>query len=326
MVKNLKDNRGVALILTILIISLLVILTLQFNTFMRSELYATENLRDGIKLRYIARSGLNYALAVLFEDRAENDFDSQHEIWSDSELLSTEASSLFEDYHLEISISDHSGRIQVNQLVDKNGKYNSTQKDLLIRLLNSEDFNTDPEEVEGIVDAIKDWIDGDNDVTEFGGAEDSYYQALETPYPCRNGPLESLEELLLIRGITRELFYGTNETPGISRLLTIYGNGRININTADPLVLVSLSDQIDRDMVLDMLSFREDEENDLKPGNWYRKVPGMSHISLYPDLVTTSSSYFKIMTKGMRDNMSEGCEGLVQRKEGGIRILSWEIL
>ena len=55
----LKDNRGFALILTILIVSLVVVLTLQFNNSMWSDLYSSANLRDGIRLRFIARSGVN---------------------------------------------------------------------------------------------------------------------------------------------------------------------------------------------------------------------------------------------------------------------------
>ena len=68
MIRFIRDNKGMALIMTILIISLIVALTLQFNTSMRSNLQAAVNLRDGIKLGCIARSGVNGALAVLHED------------------------------------------------------------------------------------------------------------------------------------------------------------------------------------------------------------------------------------------------------------------
>ena len=325
MVKGLKDNRGVALILTISIIGLIVMLTLRFNTFMRTELHAATNLGDGTRLKAVTNSGFNYALAVLFQDALESDFDSLHEAWSDSKILSAEAESMFEGYRLDIQVTDHSGKIQINQIVDEEGNFDEEQKELLAGLLISENFDIEPEEVEDILDAIKDWIDEDNEVTRFG-AEDSYYQALDPPYSCRNGPLESLEELLFIKGITRELFYGNSENTGISEYLSVHGEGKVNINTADPLILLSLSDQIDEDMVLNMVEYRENEENDLKDSNWYKQVPEMSHVTIDPNLVTTSSSFFEIRTKTIKDTMVKGIKGLVKRQEGGLRILSWEAL
>ncbi|MCJ7594222.1 MAG: general secretion pathway protein GspK, partial [Desulfobacterales bacterium] len=238
--RRLKDNSGVALILTIMIISLIVGLTLQFNSAMRSELHAAVNLRDGVWLGCVARSGFDYAQAVLFEDALqEKPYDSLHEAWANAGLLSQGAASMLEEGGIEVRIDDHSGRIQINRLVDQKGEYDPVQKGILTRLLSLEHFGLEAEEVGNIIDAIKDWIDADNEVTVFG-AESAYYKALERPYPCRNGPLESLEELLFVRGITRGLFYGTKRGPGISRYLSVYGDGRININTADPLVLMTL--------------------------------------------------------------------------------------
>jgi len=320
----LKNNEGFALILTILIISLIVTLTLQFNASMRSDLYAASNLRDSIKLGYIAKSGFNWALAILSVDALESDFDSIHDPWMYAKALSSYSTSIFEEGRFEVEIMDHSGKIQINQLVDKDGKYNNKQKDLLTRFLNSKQFGLEPQDVANIVDAIKDWMDGDND-TDFG-AENAYYQTLEKPYSCKNAPLDSLEELLLIRGITKELFYGTEDKPGIRHYLSIHGDGKININTADPLVLASLSDQMDEDMVQNMVTYRMDEENNLKDLQWYKQVPEMSHVTIDPLLVTTVSTYFEIRSEGFKDAMRKGVRGMVERREGSFRILSWNIL
>jgi len=322
----LKDNGGVALILTVLIISIIVAVTLEFNTAMRSELYAAVNLRDGIRLGCVARSGFDYALAVLFEDAldAERPFDSLREPWADSKALSDNSSSLFEEAAFEVQIRDLAGRIQINALVNQKGEYNALQKDLLTRLLTLEPFALEAEEVDNLVDAIKDWMDKDEEVTKFG-AESAYYQTLEKPYLCRNAPLESLEELLLVRGMTRELFYGTGEKPGISRFLTIYGDGKVNINTADPVVLRSLSANLDQRGVEDMVSYREDEYNDISQPNWYKSVPGMSIEVAMDDLVTTTSHHFEIISEAFQDSMRKRVQGLVERKEGKIKIVSWKV-
>ncbi len=326
-VKLLRDNRGMALILTILIISLIVALTLQFNTSMWTNLHAAANLRDGIKLSCIARSGFNGALAVLYEDASSGNVDTLRETWAHAGIISGSSAYLFDEGRFLIEIADLSGRIQINQLVDQSGNYVDTQKGLLVRFLSSAEFDLDDEEVENIVDAIKDWIDNPDtdDVTGWGGAEDSYYQALEKPYPCKNAPLEFLEELLLVRGITTELFYGTEERPGISPYLSTHGDGKININTAAPLVLRALSERIDEDLAEDMVAYREGEDNDLSVSTWYKEVPGMGDVSIPDSLLTISSKYFEITSEGLKGSMSKRIKGVVERKEGKLQVLSWKV-
>jgi general secretion pathway protein K len=312
----IKDDRGFALILTILIISLIVAITLQFNTSMRSDMYDAASLKEGIKLTCIAKSGFNYACAVLSED--DPAVDSLHEDWADQKLLSSNSATMFENGRFEVRIIDYSGKIPVNSVVEGE-KFEA----LLTRFLSLEVFGLGPEDVGNIVDAIKDWVDLDDEITKFG-AENGYYQAFDRPYSCKNAPLDSVEELLFVKGITKELFYGTREKPGISGYLTVYGNGRININTADPLVLRSLSDQIDQEMVEDMVAYREDEKNDLNDPAWYKNVPGMSHVSMN-DLQAISSTCFKIESAGHKDTMSKRVTGTVEREEGTVKILAWNI-
>ena len=319
----LQNSRGMALILTILIVSLIVALTVQFNTSMRSDLHAAVNFRDGIKLGYIAKSGFSYALAVLRRDASEGNVDSLREAWADSKALSEDSDALFGDGRFEVNLSDHSGRIQINQLIyhkgDKKGEYNPNQRQLLTIFLNSnsERFGLDPKKVDNIVDAIKDWIDEDDDPTRFS-VKDSHYEKLKFQ-----------EELLLVDGITRELFYGTREKPGISRYLTTYGDdGKININTADSLILTALSKYIvGEDKGEEWLEYREDEKNGL---SHYKNYPGMSDMS--PDeqakadsLLTTSSAYFEIKSQGLKGAAARQVTGMAERKDGWPRILSWKI-
>ncbi len=60
---------------------------------------------------------------------------------------------------------------------------------------------------ETIADALLDWIDADDQSREFG-AEREYYQRLDKPYSPRNGIPETVDELLFVKGITRQLLYG----------------------------------------------------------------------------------------------------------------------
>ena len=60
-----------------------------------------------------------------------------------------------------------------------------------------------------IAESILDWIDEDDEPRDFG-AESDYYETLPTPYQCPNGPARSVDELLLVRGVTPTLLYGAD--------------------------------------------------------------------------------------------------------------------
>jgi type II secretory pathway component PulK len=97
--------------------------------------------------------------------------------------------------------------------------------------------------------AIVDWRDADSDISPDGGAEDDYYLALDNPYHCKNGPFETVEELLMVKGITPDLVYGTAQSSagdafgqnarGLIDYVTVYsaepnrdaaGEARIDVN------------------------------------------------------------------------------------------------
>jgi len=304
-----------------LVIGLLAALTIRFTTEARTGLYAAEAIFENIKAGYIAKSGFNYALAVLYRDVEQNDFDSLSERWSNKVALSSITSSMFQNGRFELEIKDHSGRININRLVDSEGKYNKTQKALLKKFFSSEQFGLWPEEVDCIIDAIRDWVDPD----DRGRMEKPYYQNLQKSYSCRNGPMMSVEEMLFVRGVTRELFYGTKDSPGISTYLTTLGDGRININTADPLILKALMAGADQDLIEDMVTYRADDENDLKNPGWYKKFIESEQINIDPDLVTVSSEFFEICSRGFVGAAKKQVTGTVNRTKKDLQIISWRV-
>src|SRR5207245_1925010 len=96
-------------------------------------------------------------------------------------------------------VTDEAGKINLNAMmaVDTSGK---SLHDRLLVL---------PNMTEDVADAIVDWIDINNTPRPHG-AEDDYYLQLVPPYHCKNGPLDSLEELLMVRGVTPELLFGND--------------------------------------------------------------------------------------------------------------------
>lgn len=325
MKKIISNNRGLALLITILMISIIYVLTLDFNRSMRNNLHAAVNSKDLIMLNCLARSGYNFARAVLNEDDTKSD--SFHDDWALLKKYSSESSQLFDEGSFQVEITDLSGRIQINKLINDNGTYNQIQKDMLLRLLLYIRPTLDSEKAEDIIDNIKDWIDSDNEPTRFG-AENSYYQSLEKPYSCANAPLKSVEELLLVKGITPELFYGTSDSPGLKNFLTVYGDGtgRININTAPPQVIMAMSKDMDQEMVDDIIKYRDDKDNDLSSPFWYKKAIGTNEDIIDPSLITIKSSCFEIDSVGLKDKMQSGIRAVLKRSDNGFSLLSWEVL
>ena len=320
-----------ALLMTILIISLLLVMTLRFNMSMRSSLTSAANLQDGITLDNMAKSVFNSARAVLSVDATESSFDTLHEDWANLEATPEYFAYFFSNGRGGVDISDHSGRLQINSLLQNDEGIwiiNEEQKKIWTNLLSVEEFELGEDEALNIIEAIIDWLDEDDEPLGFGGAESSYYQDLDTPYAPRNGPMEFTEELLLVKGITNELYLGTGEVPGLASLVTPHGrDGKININTADPFVLGALSDQIDPDMVDGMLTFRDDEENDLGNPEWYKLAPGFpGDVIIEPALITTSSSFFEILTEVVSGNMRKKVWAMVIRgPEGSSDLVYWKI-
>jgi general secretion pathway protein K len=331
MFKILKNNRGMALLMTILVISLITVMTLRFNISMRSGLTRASNLQDNIALDYMAKSVFNAARAVLAVDASESTYDSLHEDWANLAMASLYFSSFFENGQGGMNIIDLSGRLQVNSLImlkENEWVVNEGQRNIWLNLLSAEEFELGEEEAAGIVEALIDWIDEDDEALGFGGAESSYYQGLETPYTPRNGPMEFIEELLLVRGVTPELYNGIDGTPGLATLVTPHGrDGKININTAGALVLGALSEQIEPDMVDGMLTYRDDEDSDLSNTDWYKEAPGFpGDIIIPPTLITTSSTYFEIVTEVVRKQVRKKVRGMIARGSGtATELIYWKI-
>lgn len=121
-----------------------------------------------------------------------------------------------------IFMEDEGGKLNINALVEK-------EKDIFQRLLEVRGMNQ--QEAQVLTDCLLDWLDRDA-TPQPRGAESDYYESLPEPYPCRNGPLESLEELTLVKGTSPEVY------EKIGRDLTIYGKElKININTASKEVV-----------------------------------------------------------------------------------------
>ena len=316
----LRNNEGVALLLAVVITGIIVAMGLHFNISMRDDLIASSRTGKGVKAGAIARSGVHIALAALYEDAIQGEIDTLKEPWARAQALRLYSGALFEEGSCDLVITDLCGRININRLIDSTGKPDPKQRAVLERLMNHKAFGTDNQSVSDLLDALIDWLDEDDQITGFG-AENSYYLSLAAPYQCKNGRMDSLDELLLVRGMTKELYYGTNEKPGIAGFLAIYGDGRININTAPPEVLYALSDQMDYEAAERMAKYRTLEDNGLDEITWYKNVSGMSHIALDASFIKLGSDSFEVTSSGIVERFRKTITASVRRTGKDIPVI-----
>ena len=363
----LNNQSGMAVLITVMTVSLLVAVTVMFHRTTWHSYLVANNYKVGTQLKAIGASGLNIGLALLTLDIQGNSYDSLQESWAT--LTKEELADLFVNGDLELEILDLSGRLQVNSLVQQTqpgttageegkeqekdngtepetgeekdkesgkedgGEQANTEKELrdaLLQLLLLGSFELEEEsEAQAIVDALVDWIDTDERESD-NGAESSYYQGLKKPYECRNGPIRYIEELLLVKGITPELLFGDGEEKGLGDYLTVYGDdGKININTADTLLIKSLNPVIGDELLEKLQEYRQDEENQeqLVSATWYTRIaswPG--DIVLDAKLLTTESKFFLIRSTGRSDTIFRRMSAVVHRvDEKDIQVLSRKV-
>jgi DNA uptake protein ComE-like DNA-binding protein len=101
---------------------------------------------------------------------------------------------------VRFGLENESARINLNALLEIDKQQEGKARDLLLYL---------PGMTELIADAILDWIDADDQPREFG-AEAEAYMSQNPPYAPANAPLQTIEELLLVQGVTPELLYGAD--------------------------------------------------------------------------------------------------------------------
>src|SRR5262245_30394411 len=101
---------------------------------------------------------------------------------------------------LRHGLEDESTRLNLNVLLILDKQLAGSARMLLMGL---------PGMTEDVADAILDWIDTDDEPREFG-CEIEYYSGLTPAYATKNGPVDTVEELLLVRGVTPQLLFGAD--------------------------------------------------------------------------------------------------------------------
>jgi general secretion pathway protein K len=259
-----SDERGIALLLTLLVLSLLVALILEFDAEARREYRDAAAFRDNFKATVLARASVQAARGVLQQDflkdkQAGQPFDALTDLWA-----FPITNYVIGDGLLNAKIEDERGKLNLNDLaVSGDPLSKKARVDRVKRLFELVQINPD------LVDAIVDWVD-DNDVPEPAGAESIYYQTLRPSYRAANAPLQTLLELRLIKGMTPEIM------AKLAKLVTVYpneGQSKVNLNTADPLVIQALDSKITQSVAADIIQSRP-----------YKTIQELDRVSSFEDI------------------------------------------
>ncbi len=219
-------DRGVALIMTLWVLVLLTAVAMSLSFSSRRGSASTRNMKEDIQAYYLSLSAYEEVLAYLLTDpEPDVDFlDESGNFRTDDERAPLESSRSTEASEVKIRIVDEDSKLNINTLGEE----------ALLKLFEHTGIPDDARQP--IVHSLFDWKDS-NDLFRLLGAEDEYYETYG--YGAKNSPLDTLEELLLIKGFEPEYLYGGSETKPLYPLITTYGTG-LNVNTVDPQLLYIL--------------------------------------------------------------------------------------
>jgi general secretion pathway protein K len=346
----LHNHRGIALLMTLAFTTLAISLALEANRQSRFSIESCTVHQQRITAGQMAAAGIHAAMAVLVEDRQTSETDHLKETWADpDQLKETMAAITFEEGRVDVAIEDEFARVQINALVDfpQGRQFVARQRRLLERLVEQQ-RNVLEEDTEttaiDIVNAIKDWLDSGDDeaITGLNGAESDYYQDLDPPYSCPNGPMRHIGELGRIKGVGPALMGGTAGMPGLAAHLTVHGAqtkpgegyhfpGALNLNTVSKPVLQALLPPETEDLAEIIVDFRESADPALlESSNWYMQAPGAADAGIDSELLSFASDFFRIHATAHYRDVERKVTAVVRRvksEDSGVwtcRIIDWE--
>lgn len=342
-----SNEKGFVLITVLLIIALLFPLVLAFNSKVQLNLIQAENFRNSIQAQRAARLGVEGAIALLKQD--DMSYDSRKDQWA----ANFPSFSVTEGGILTVSIVDEDGKFPINNVIAGNNQTQApssspqataspstsqkaasgstttgmaaggvdqdvvTQLKSMITLLGGR-----PDITDGLID----WLDSDDTTTAGDGAEEDYYKPLGRH--CKNGPLDSPDELLLIKGFDKELVVDRK----LKDLVTVAPTmGGININTAPVEVLKTvlgtetsqLAQPLNESDIDNLVQYRDEHEiKDIKDITGAIKIT-QDQLAKISSILKVKSSYFTVSSRYTIGKVVKNVEALLRRDDSGVTIISW---
>ena len=262
---GIRRDQGVALVIVLLTLFTLGGMAAIFAYSMKVETRLAMNTSNAGELEWLGRSGVEYAKWILMQqDRvgSERGFHALNQFWAGGPGPIESADNPFEGLSLtDVPLGSGTISIEIRD-TERLLNINREGRNPLLMDLALARAGADATDTAVIGSALADWIDRDDFAQAGSGAESDYYLSLDPPYRAKNGPIDDVRELLLVRGVTPSIFWGpgyhptdfgngTDSSPAKTRrdskatgagLAEVFGalsSGRVNINTA-PLGVLTL--------------------------------------------------------------------------------------
>jgi general secretion pathway protein K len=277
-----SNSGGMALIMAMIAIFVMSALVAGFALSMKVETRLAQNADSEQQLLWLGRSGMELARYVLSQQLTipNEPYDSLNQKWAGGSGSLAESNSVLSSISLDnYPVGDGTVSIKIIDLerkVNINTAINPANSQMIQQALTL--MGVDANSISVVSDSILDWMDAD-DLPRVAGAESDYYQGLPLPYYAKNAPIDDLSELLLVKGVTPEMYWGsnaTNHTPsvfqhklgfgtapgqapdypfGLVNIFTPISSGQINVNTADATVLQMIPG-VDQSMAESIIKLR----------------------------------------------------------------------
>lgn len=323
------DSRGSILISSLWIVGILALLAVGIGFRAVLELRLNERSMDRLRATYFARAGVFKAQDLLLRDKpapydnlytcgvtfAEGE-NPERVFGGETNKLDGGSFSIYYDTKgggKQYGLMDEERRININVAGNKPADVAEFK-----RMMKSLSSNLTDE----TVNAILDWQDEDSDPLP-GDAEDPYYMNLEHPYHCKNWKFIAPEELLLVKGITPQIFDEIKDS------ITVWGSGKINVNTAPEKVLNAVfnDDGHYNDLISKIRSFQRGPdltEGTADDGHFVNipedmsqaldlSLPESVRIATLSGFLTTTSTAFRIVSHGTAGNVTRTVTYVVER-------------
>ena len=308
-----RSERGIALLATMLAVSLMTILVVDFTTSSQLSYRAAANQADELRALYLARSGIQVGIAVLERDsigdsQQEHPYDSLNDIWAvPVPPIPVDGGTV------SVSIIDEARKLDINRLYNlRQRQIDGNYAQIIARLFEGIGVSTD------LIPVLADWLDPDS-VDSPGGAEADYYLQLTPPYEPRNGPMPTIGDLRALKGVDDATFMR------LAQYLTTVPEARVNANTASPEVLAALTPELSNspDLVKEIIAARG--YRPFLAVTDVANLPGIGQFAAHlTPLITTRSAYFMIIGQGEIAGARRRIYAVFRRNSNGSAMLiSW---
>jgi len=286
--KSSSNQKGSVLIIVLWTSALLTVLVTAMAGAVRLSAITVSNNQDASIGRLAIQSAVSHAEMELLLERMPRPIGEQLEETEEGEIRTPAFRFNGQELNLNypkasnvvVRIYDHAGKININRIPRRNMQL------LIEKRLGGQD--ADPAEVQDLLAAWTDWTDL-NDLEGLNGAESDYYRGLDQSYSPRNNPeLDTVEELLYIRGFAK-LFEGVN----LQAAFTIYGNARtVNLNLATREAM-ELLPGLNEELIENIIAYRQLEDINNR-AEIAEIVPFEELQELSPWVGNATSNYYSI--------------------------------